>query len=139
MSKAANALSRRDTRCATSVHGTFETCRLRRAMSEFEGKAKNICFALSSSQFDPNRTWLQSLCVSRSNVFIIATTARRGEALSVDQDKEQDWDERDDVSRRQPIQEGGQLHDKHLPQPIAGSRRRIEGPRESTLVAAWLN
>jgi len=26
-----------------STHGTFETCRLRRAMSEFEGKAENIC------------------------------------------------------------------------------------------------
>jgi hypothetical protein len=27
----------------TSVLGTFETCRLHRAMSEFEGKAENIC------------------------------------------------------------------------------------------------
>jgi hypothetical protein len=26
-----------------SAIGTFETCRLRRAMSEFEGKAENIC------------------------------------------------------------------------------------------------
>ena len=26
-----------------SVVGTFETCGLRRAMSEFEGKAENIC------------------------------------------------------------------------------------------------
>jgi len=26
-----------------SVVGTFETCRLHRAMSEFEGKAENIC------------------------------------------------------------------------------------------------
>ena len=26
-----------------SGSGTFETCRLRRAMSEFEGKAENIC------------------------------------------------------------------------------------------------
>jgi hypothetical protein len=26
-----------------SVPGMFETCRLRRAMSEFEGKAENIC------------------------------------------------------------------------------------------------
>ena len=27
----------------TSAFGTFETCRLRRAMSEFEGKAEIIC------------------------------------------------------------------------------------------------
>ena len=26
-----------------SVVGIFETCRMRRAMSEFEGKAENIC------------------------------------------------------------------------------------------------
>jgi hypothetical protein len=26
-----------------STHGTFETCRLHRAMSEFESKAENIC------------------------------------------------------------------------------------------------
>jgi hypothetical protein len=26
-----------------SEFGTFETCRLDRAMSEFEGKAENIC------------------------------------------------------------------------------------------------
>jgi len=26
-----------------SLPGTFETCRLRRAMSEFEGKAENMC------------------------------------------------------------------------------------------------
>jgi len=26
-----------------SAYGTFETCRLRRAMSELEGKAENIC------------------------------------------------------------------------------------------------
>ncbi len=26
-----------------SAFGTFETCRMRRAMSEFEGKAENIC------------------------------------------------------------------------------------------------
>jgi hypothetical protein len=26
-----------------STHGTFETCRLWRAMSEFGGKAENIC------------------------------------------------------------------------------------------------
>jgi hypothetical protein len=29
---------------------------MRRAMSEFEGKAENICFALSVSQFDPQQT-----------------------------------------------------------------------------------
>jgi hypothetical protein len=28
---------------ATSQFGTFGTCRMRRAMSEFEGKAENIC------------------------------------------------------------------------------------------------
>ena len=63
------------------------------------GSARTLLIALLScdvirnattSELDPKRTWLQSLCVSRSNVFIIATTARRGEALSVDQDKEQD-------------------------------------------------
>jgi hypothetical protein len=27
----------------TSANGTFETCRLRRAMSEIEGEAENIC------------------------------------------------------------------------------------------------
>ena len=26
-----------------ALHGTFETCRLRRAMSEFESKAETIC------------------------------------------------------------------------------------------------
>jgi len=26
-----------------SAHGTFETCRLHQAMSEFEGKAENMC------------------------------------------------------------------------------------------------
>jgi hypothetical protein len=26
-----------------TVDGTFETCQMRRAMSEFEGKAENIC------------------------------------------------------------------------------------------------
>jgi hypothetical protein len=28
---------------ALFAFGTFETCRLRRAMSEFEGKAENLC------------------------------------------------------------------------------------------------
>ena len=28
---------------ATSAPGTFETSRMRRAISEFEGKAENIC------------------------------------------------------------------------------------------------
>jgi hypothetical protein len=30
-------------RASTSESGSFETCRLRRTMSEFEGKAENIC------------------------------------------------------------------------------------------------
>ena len=40
--------------------GTFETCRLRRAMSEFEGEAENICSYLSSSQFDAKRSFVSA-------------------------------------------------------------------------------
>src|SRR6266852_9152722 len=37
------------------ICGTFETCRLRRAMSEFEGQSGKHVLVLSSSQFDPSR------------------------------------------------------------------------------------
>ncbi len=36
--------------------GTFETCRLRRAMSEFEGQSGKYVLVLRSSQFDPKAT-----------------------------------------------------------------------------------
>jgi hypothetical protein len=41
---------------ATSVHGTFETCRLHRAMSAFEGNAEVHLLTLSFSHFDPYAT-----------------------------------------------------------------------------------
>jgi len=39
-----------------SLMGTFETCRLRRAMSELEGQNGKDTLVLSVSQFDPDRT-----------------------------------------------------------------------------------
>jgi hypothetical protein len=39
----------------TSVVGTFETCRMHRAMSEFEVQTGKHMLALSSSQFDPEQ------------------------------------------------------------------------------------
>jgi hypothetical protein len=38
-----------------SATGTFETYRMRRAMSEFEGQSGKYMLTLSSSQFDPER------------------------------------------------------------------------------------
>jgi hypothetical protein len=38
-----------------SVVGTFETCRLRRQMSEFEVQSGKHILVLSSSPFDPSR------------------------------------------------------------------------------------
>src|SRR5713101_7197346 len=43
-------------RAAISCFGTFETCRLRRAMSEFEVQSGKHMLVLSSSQFDPTET-----------------------------------------------------------------------------------
>jgi hypothetical protein len=45
-----------------SAYGTFETRRLRRAMSEFEVQSGKHMLVLSSSQFDPMRT-LRKKCL----------------------------------------------------------------------------
>jgi hypothetical protein len=44
-------------RMCTSVDGTFETCRLHRAMSEFEVQSGKHMLALSSSQFGRVEMW----------------------------------------------------------------------------------
>src|SRR6266481_2662942 len=54
-------------RAAISCPGTFETCRLRRAMSEFEVQSGKHMLVLSSSQFDPQRTFSRCL-LSSGNV-----------------------------------------------------------------------
>src|SRR5882757_3056281 len=53
---------------------------------------------------------------------------RNWDAVRVSQNKNDDRNERDNLSQRQPVQERGQLDDKDLPQQIAESRRLIEGP-----------
>ena len=53
---------------------------------------------------------------------------RDWDAVSVSQDKNEDRNECDDLSQRQPVQKRSQLDDKDFPQQIAKSRRLIEGP-----------
>ena len=48
--------------------------------------------------------------------------------MGVGQDQNDDRDERDDLSHRQSIQEGGELHDKDFPQQIAERRWLIDSP-----------
>ena len=51
-------------RAAISCVGTFETCRLRRAMSEFRVQSGKHMLVLGSSQFDPFRTCRGGLTTS---------------------------------------------------------------------------
>ena len=48
--------------------------------------------------------------------------------MGVGQDQKDGRDDGDDPSQRQPIEPGGELHDKDLPQQIAERRRLVEGP-----------
>ena len=49
--------------------GTFETCQLRRAMSEFEVQSGKHVLVLRFSQFDPERTLAQGELTSTSACF----------------------------------------------------------------------
>src|SRR5947207_1589742 len=48
--------------------------------------------------------------------------------MVVSKDENDDGDEGDDFSQRQPVQQCGQLHNKNVPQPIAKRGWLVDGP-----------